>query len=57
VIGMLKDLQNPSTLRISNHVPTQQHSQSQSDTLDGFPSGLDPTQRLSQVRQYGLFSS
>lgn len=46
---------NISTLRISSYL--QKSSTSTEDTpSDRLVSGLDPTQRLSQVRGFGLFT-
>lgn len=65
-------LQNPSTMRISNHFSAT--AEAQNESLDRLPSGLEPTQRLEeasfsytmfryclqltigQVRRFGLFS-
>lgn len=45
-----------STMRISNHF-----NNTQTNPVDDFgehlPSGLDPTQRLDDVRKFGLFPS
>ncbi|KAJ9151850.1 DNA repair protein rad9 [Pleurostoma richardsiae] len=47
---------NTSTIRISDHLGTQSEAAQQNDTVDSIPSGLEPTQRLSEVRRFGLFS-
>ncbi|KAK1751604.1 hypothetical protein QBC47DRAFT_425233 [Echria macrotheca] len=46
---------NPSTMRISSYVDRPAPPEPQS--LDHLPSGMEPTQPLSDVRRFGLFSS
>lgn len=47
---------NPSTLRTSNHFNTTQEIPL-NDAGDDMPSFLEPTQRVSDVRKFGLFGS
>lgn len=48
--------QNPSTLRTGNQFSTTQ-SNPLDDAGDDMPSFLEPTQRISDVRKFGLFGS
>ena len=50
--GTNNEPQNPSTMRISNHYGAS--AEVQNESLDRLPSGLEPTQRLSQVGDLGL---
>lgn len=52
---MTNTLTQASTMRISDHFNHTQGN-SASEARDGFPSALEPTQKLSDVRKFGLFS-
>lgn len=43
-------------MRISDHFSNTQGNNPVSEAGDTLPSALDPTQRLSDVRKFGLFS-
>jgi len=46
---------DPATLHIVNRYDPP--SEPQPEPPGGFPSGLEPTQQLSEVRKFGLFSA
>ncbi|KAK0738457.1 Rad9-domain-containing protein [Schizothecium vesticola] len=48
---------NPSTMRISSYVNHPTPVETEPEVDESLASGLEPTQRLSEVRQFGLFSN
>ncbi|KAL1874376.1 hypothetical protein VTK73DRAFT_402 [Phialemonium thermophilum] len=50
------DRQNPSVMRLSSYAPTEPEPENPTTLPERIPSGLEPTQRLAEVRRFGLFS-